>query len=176
MNGKNTTPYTLAKDRDLSPRVALWFSMMKEVRKRLLRKLDSLSDEEIDYTPDERRIETIGTLLLHIAAVEWGWIFGDIDGKETDFEKWKHAFALVPNVNLPQLKGQGKEFYLNRLSDVREEVHQRLKRLHDDDLDKLVTSEGEKFSIEWILFHLVEHEAIHVGQISVLSRMYRRRS
>ncbi len=176
MNDKNTTPYTLAKDRDLSPRVALWFSMMKEVRKRLLRKLEPLSDEELDYTPDERQIETIGTLLLHIAAVEWGWIFGDIDGKEVDFEIWKHGFALRPEVDLPQLKGQGKDFYLNRLSDVREEVHQRLKRLQNDDLDRLVTTEGETFSIEWILFHLVEHEAMHVGQISVLSRMYRTKS
>jgi uncharacterized damage-inducible protein DinB len=176
MNKKKTTPHILVKDRDLSPRVALWFSMMREVRKRLLRKLESLSDEEIDYTPDEQKIETIGTLLLHIAGVEWGWIFGDIDGKEVEFEKWKHAFALSPDVDVPQLKGQGKEFYLNRLSEVREEVHQRLKRLKDDDLDRLVTSEGKKYSIEGILFHLLEHEAIHVGQISVLSRMYRKKS
>ena len=176
MTDNSTAPHALERDLDLAPRVAIWFSMMKEVRKRLLRKLESLNDEEIDFTPDERKIESIGTLLLHIASVEWGWIFGDIDGKEVDFDKWKHAFALVPKMNLPQLKGQGKEFYLNRLSEVREAVHQRLRRLQDVDLDTLVTDEGEKYSIEWILFHLVEHEAIHVGQISVLSRMYRKKS
>ncbi len=176
MNDKKSTPYTLEKDRNLSPRISLWFSMMREVRKRLLKKLEPLSDEEIDYTPDERKIETIGTLLLHIAGVEWGWIFQDLDGKEMDFEKWKHGFALLPNVDLPQLKGKGKEFYLNRLSEVREEVDQRLKRLQDDDLDRIVTFEGEEHSIEWILFHLVEHEAMHVGQISVLSRMFRKKS
>ena len=176
MNDKNTTTYTLVKDRGLSPRVALWFSMMQDVRKWLLQMMESISDEEIDYTPDERKIETIGTLLLHIAGVEWGWIFGDIDGKEVEFEKWKHAFALSPDVDVPQLKGQGKEFYLNRLSEVREEVRERLKRLQDDDVDRLVTSEGKKYSIEWILWHLVEHEAVHVGQISVLSRMFRKKS
>lgn len=176
MNGKNSSAYTLVKDRGLSPRVALWFSMMQDVRKWLLQMMESLSDEEIDYTPDEQKIETIGTLLLHIAGVEWGWIFGDIDGKEVEFEKWKHAFALSPDVDVPQLKGQGKEFYLNRLSEVREEVRERLKRLQDDDLDRLVTSEGKKYSIEWILWHLVEHEAVHVGQISVLSRMFRKKS
>ncbi|MFX1577800.1 MAG: DinB family protein, partial [Promethearchaeota archaeon] len=116
---------------------------------------------------------TIGTLLLHIAGVEWAWIFGDIDGKEVDYEKWKHAFALAPDVNIPQLREQRKDFYLNHLSEVREEVYQRLKRFQDDDLDKIVKSEGRKHSIEWILFHLVEHEAIHVGQVSVLSRLYR---
>jgi uncharacterized damage-inducible protein DinB len=176
MKDKKSTLFTLVKDRDLSPRVALWFSMMQDVHKWLLQMIESLSDEEIDYTPDERKIETIGTLLPHIAGVEWGWIFGDIDGKEVEHEKWKHAFALSPDVDVPQLKGQGKEFYLNRLSEVRDEVYQRLNRMQNDDLDKLVTSEGKKFSIEWILYHLIEHEAIHVGQISVLSRMFRKES
>ncbi|MFX1577953.1 MAG: DUF664 domain-containing protein, partial [Promethearchaeota archaeon] len=82
MNHKSSTPDTLEKHKDLSPRVALWFSMMEEVRKRLLKKVEGLSDEEIDFTPNEQNIETIGTLLLHIAGVEWAWIFGDIDGKE----------------------------------------------------------------------------------------------
>lgn len=173
MNHKSSTPYTLEKHKDLSPRVDLWFSMMEEVRKRLLKKVEGLNDEEIDFTPNEQNIETIGTLLLHIAGVEWGWIFGDIDGKDVEYEKWKHAFAMAPDVNIPQLRGQRKDFYLNRLSEVREEVYQRLKRFQDEDLDKVVTSEGKKYSIEWILFHLVEHEAMHVGQVSVLSRLYR---
>jgi uncharacterized damage-inducible protein DinB len=173
MNHNGSTPSTLKKNKDLSPRVALWFSMMEEVRKRLLKKVEGLSDEEIDFTPNEQTIETIGTLLLHIAGVEWAWIFGDIDGKEVDYEKWKHAFALAPDVNIPQLREQRKDFYLNHLSEVREEVYQRLRCFQDDDLDKIVTSEGRKYSIEWILFHLVEHEAIHVGQVSVLSRLYR---
>ncbi|MFX1566066.1 MAG: DinB family protein [Promethearchaeota archaeon] len=176
MNHQATKPSTLEKDKELSPRVALWFSMMQEVRQRLLKKLEPLGDEEIDYTPDDQKIETIGTLLLHIAGVEWSWIFGDIDGKEVEYEKWKHAFALAPDMNIPQLRGQRKDFYLKRLSEVRKEVYQRLKQFQDDDLDKLVTSEGKKHSIEWILFHLVEHEAIHVGQVSVLSRLYRKKS
>ena len=72
----------IALDRrgDLSPRIAFIFSMMARVRSRLLRVAEGLMDEEIDYSPDMERIETIGTLLLHIAAVEWSWIFEDIDG------------------------------------------------------------------------------------------------
>ncbi len=168
------TTFLLRKDPSLPPRIATWVSMMEEVRRRLLKTVEPLSDAAIDYTPDERSVETIGTLLLHIAAVEWSWIFEDIDGKEMDYEKWKYAFALRPEVDLPQLKHQGKEFYLTRLSAVRDEVYQRLLCMKDRDLDVLVGSGEERYNIEWILFHLIEHESMHLGQVSMLSRLYRR--
>ncbi|MFX1254234.1 MAG: DinB family protein [Promethearchaeota archaeon] len=170
MNNKKDT---LERAANLSPRVATWYSQMEKVRKRLLEKVEKIADKALDFTPKERNFETIGTLLLHIAAVEWSWIFEDIDGKEMDFEEWKYAFALRPSVNLPQLTGQGKQFYLNRLHKVRDEVYQRLIRLDDQDLDQIIEdSSGYQVSIEWILFHIIEHEAMHVGQIGMLSRLY----
>lgn len=161
----------LEKSQNLSPRVAIWYSQMEEQRNRLFRMVEELDDEMLDFVLDERKIETIGTLLLHIAAVEWSWIFEDIDGRTMDFQHWKHAFALRPTVDLPQLKGKNKEFYLDRLAKVREEVYQRLVKLIDQDLDKIVGSDQDQFSIEWILFHILEHEAMHVGQINLLSRL-----
>lgn len=164
--------HTLECDESLSPRVARWFSQMEEVRKKLLKTIAKMSDDELDFTPDERNVETIGTLLLHIAAVEWSWIFEDIDGKEMSFEEWKFAFPLRPEVTLPQLKGQGKKFYINRLNNVRHDVYQRLLKLNDSDVDRMVGTE-EKYSIEWILFHIIEHEITHLGQIILLSRLFR---
>ncbi|MFW9945173.1 MAG: DinB family protein, partial [Candidatus Sifarchaeia archaeon] len=73
---------TLDREDGLSPRVALLYSMMEKVRGRLFSRIESLSDVDIDYSPHGRSIETIGTLLFHIAAVEWSWIFEDIGGKE----------------------------------------------------------------------------------------------
>jgi uncharacterized damage-inducible protein DinB len=157
--------------KELTPRVALWYSIMQEMRERLLKTVKDLTLEELDYTLNERKVETIGTLLLHIAGVEWGWIFGDIDGQEMEFEKFKHAFALAPEVNIPQLKGQELQFYIDKLNKTRLEVYQRLVKFMDDDLDKIVESEGKKFSVEWILFHLIEHEAMHIGQILLLKRL-----
>jgi uncharacterized damage-inducible protein DinB len=51
---------------------------MTEIRERLLNIIEDLDEEALDYTPSERKVETIGTLLLHIAAVELGWILEDI--------------------------------------------------------------------------------------------------
>lgn len=163
--------HMLEKSQDLSPRVATWYSQMEEQRKRLFRMVEELDDGMLDFSPDERKIETIGTLLLHIAAVEWSWIFEDIEGRTMDFQRWKHAFALRPTVDIPQLKGKTKDFYLDRLVKVREEVYQRLSKLNDHNLDQMVGSDQNKFSIEWILFHILEHEALHIGQINLLLRL-----
>jgi uncharacterized damage-inducible protein DinB len=164
--------YKLIRDRELSPRVALWFSQMQEIRNELFSKINEINVELLDFTVNERKIETIGTLLLHIAAIEWSWIFEDIDGLEMDFDEWKHAFPLRPDVNLPQLKGKGKKFYLDKLEKVRLEVYNRLRNFKDEDLDQLVGSDEKKYTIEWILHHLVDHEIWHLSQISLIVRLF----
>ncbi len=172
MDGKSKKTLRKTEFEELSPRVALWYSVMHETRERLFRVLRDLTQEELDYTPNERKFETIGTLLLHIAAVEWSWIFEDIGGKEMDYEEFKHAFALRPEVNIPQLKDQSIQFYIDKLKEIREDVYQRLANFEDDDLDKIIGSDSDKHSIEWILFHIVEHEAMHIGQIQLLRRLF----
>ncbi|MFX0202061.1 MAG: hypothetical protein ACFFCW_38610 [Candidatus Hodarchaeota archaeon] len=67
-------------------------------------------------------------------ALEWSWIFEDIDGRTMDFERWKYAFPLRPTVQLPQLRGKGTQFYLGHLAEVRKEVYQRLRKQNDQDL------------------------------------------
>ena len=103
MNGDMKKIIVLEKKDELSPRVAVYFSMMEKVRERLLKRVKGLSIKRLDFTPNEDRVESIGTLLLHIAAIEWSWIFEDIYGEEMDYEEWKHAFALREEI--PQLKG-----------------------------------------------------------------------
>ncbi|MFX0108874.1 MAG: DinB family protein [Candidatus Hodarchaeota archaeon] len=154
---------------ELSPRVAFLYALMEKTRERLLKRVEGLSVKDLDYSPHDESIETIGTLLLHIAAVEWSWIFEDMGGQEMDYEKWKHAFALREGI--PQLRGKNLKFYLDKLEEVRERVFSRLMAVSDDELDHLVDIGQAVVSIEWILFHLIEHEAMHVGQISVLRRL-----
>ena len=163
----------LEKDSHFPQSFTTLVAQLIQVRKELYYTLEKVSEESLDYTPNERKIETIGTLLLHIAAVEWSWIFEDIDKKKMDFEKWKYAFALRPTANVPQLKNKGMKFYIDQLESVRKEVLERLLQFSNSDIEKLVESDSIKYSIESNLYHLVEHEAIHIGQINLLNRMYK---
>ena len=176
MSEKQTEVFKLEKSPELSPRVATWYAIMMDSRKYLIEIIEGLEEEALDFTPHERKIETIGTLLIHIAAVEWSWIFEDIDGREMDFERFKYGFSLRPNNNIPQIKGKSKQFYLDELKDVREHVYKRLCQLKDEELETIVGTEEEKYTIEWIMFHIAEHEMMHIGQILLLRRMFRLQS
>lgn len=156
-----------------NPMRSRMIAMMEENRKRILKLLQSVTEEMIDYTPSTQEIESIGTLLDHIAAVEWSWIFEDIDKLEMDYEEWKYAFALREQSEVNQQVGKGRKFYIEKITKTREQVIQRLEQMNDHDLTQVIdTGENKKFTVEWILFHLINHEALHLGQISLLKRLY----
>ena len=167
-------PIRLNRDSTLSENVGLWYSQLKEVRKNLIDRVKAFEMELLDFTPDPKKVESIGTLLFHIAGVEWSWIFEDIDHKEMDMEEWKHAFPLRSWTNIDQINGKEIAFYLDLLEKVRTQVYERLKSLANAQLTDLAGAEEQKVTIEWIFFHLIEHESLHIGQISLLRRLYQK--
>lgn len=46
------------------------------------------------------------------------------------------------------------------------------KLAEEKNLSRIITVENREYSIEWILFHLIEHESMHIGQINFLLRLY----
>lgn len=172
MSDNESAVIDLQKSSELTPRVADYYSMMEKTREKLIERVQGLEMKQLDFTPISDRIESIGTLLLHIAAVEWSWIFEDINGQTMDYEKWKYGFALRERI--PQIYGKDISFYLDRLGEVRGAVFKKLKSLSDDQLRSLIEVDDVVVSIEWILFHLIEHEAIHIGQVSILLRLMER--
>lgn len=152
---------------------SLLISIMELIRGELIEDIRDLKVAQLDYTPDPKTVETIGTLLMHIAGVEWSWIFEDINKKEMDMEEWKYAFPLRKFVNIDQIKNQKIDFYLNKLHEVRKEVLDYLKTVDENFLHSNVDSEGKTFQISWIIAHLIHHEAMHQGQVGLLKRLYK---
>ncbi|MDH5404446.1 MAG: DinB family protein [Candidatus Heimdallarchaeota archaeon] len=158
---------------NLSKHLGLMFAQMEFVRSKLLERVCNYDLATLDFTPDDRKVETIATSLYHIAAVEYSWIFEDIFGEDMDFEEWKHGFALRSGIDIDQIKGREISFYLDKLSELRSKVFEKLSTLDDRDMKREITVDGEVFDIEWILFHVMEHEMQHLGQIILTERLYR---
>ena len=158
-------------DEKLSPKLAEIYGMLTETRARLLEEVEGITQEQLDYTPDIKKFETIGTLLFHIAAIEFSWFFEDIFKEEMEYETWKYAFALRETLEPPQLTGKPLSFYLEKLQMLRDQVYDTLQTLKDEALQKVVDSGGRKFTVYWILHHIDQHEALHIGQINFLKRM-----
>lgn len=158
-----------------TPEIGKLVAMLDDTRRRTKRYIDGLTAEQLAWYPNDK-VESIGTILLHIAAVEHSYIQEDIMRRPMG-EEWKVAFPL--RFGLPQITGKQLDYFTERLDSVREDTKSVLKKLTDSDLKRIITplDPGEpqnaqiEFSIEYILYHLIGHEAHHRGQIAVQKRL-----
>jgi uncharacterized damage-inducible protein DinB len=162
-----------------SPQIGRYVAQLNEVRADLLHELDGLSVEQIDWHPDDKT-ESIGTLLLHLDAVEWSWIHQDIFGASDDKYPGSWAEAMPIRVGVPQVQGRPLAAYLEQLAASRARTLEALRGFTDADLARQV-GEGDPprglephsvlYTIDWIIWHIIEHEATHVGQVELLRRL-----
>ncbi len=159
---------------EFTPQIGLFVAQMEELRRETKRYVQDLSAEQLSWHPTPK-VESMGTLLLHIAAVELSWIQEDILRQPMD-EEWRIAFPI--RYGTPQLTGESLAFYVEKLDAVRSQVRPMLQTLQDNDLERTITpldaagdANRTEYSIRWILFHLIDHEAHHKGQIAQLKRL-----
>lgn len=162
---------TCAPAAGYAPGIGRYVAQLAETRAELLRQVAGLTPSQLSWHPDDAT-ESIGTQLLHVAAVEWSWVFEEIFRRSADdHDGWDEAFPI--RFGLPQVSGQPLAYYTDRLDRVRREVLTALTELTEDDLPRLVpgSDSPDRFSIDWILFHLVHHEAHHACQVELLVRL-----
>jgi len=162
---------------ELPPRVALVWGMMEAIREQTLKFVSGLSEKELS-TRAAPGAHTIGTLLTHIAETELSWIKDVVLQKPmTKEEKEEFRSDLYGKPDDPQAPAVPLEFFLENLERVRGLTKETVSRLKDADLETIRVEEGKEKryedSIGWILYHLVEHEAGHQGQIAMLKRLIR---
>lgn len=155
-----------------SPEIGRWLWALEEVRARTHRLIDGLDQRTLDWEGADGRENAIGSLLYHIADVEMGWLFGEILEKpfppqvRSDFpHKGRDAQG-----RLPRVLGVPLAEHLGRLKRSRTIALDTLRDIPIEDWRRLRHPTGEDYEVapEWVVFHLVEHEAGHAFQISSL--------
>lgn len=71
------------------------------------------------------------------------------------------------------LAGKTAADYLDLLGRARSATHRALRSWHDRGLAETRTVDGREVSLAWMLYHLVEHFAYHLGQIGQLLSLHR---
>lgn len=159
-----------------SPQVGTLVSMMNWMRMVVLRSVNGMTRDQLDYLHDPKA-NTIGAMLLHLAATEAFYRANTFDGRSeyNDVEKAKWGAAMsLGDEGRKQIKGNGLEYYLDILNSTREATLAELKKRDDK---WLMTVDPHFFGnqptnnyCKW--FHVVEHESNHNGQIKwIKSRM-----
>jgi uncharacterized damage-inducible protein DinB len=172
--GRSRTVISCDPPPGFSPGIGRYVAQLTETRQELLRQVEGLTPAQLSWHPNDL-VESIGTQLLHVAAIEWSWIFEDIFGRPgEEYTGWEEALPI--RLGLPQVVGRPLEEYLATLDQVRRDAFEALRGLTDEDLPKLRPEhpsepDDRQYTIDWVLFHLVQHEAHHAGQVELMVRV-----
>jgi DinB family protein len=160
------------------PEIGRWLWALQDVRRRYtMRLVQDLDPRLVDWEGPDGQENAIGSLLYHIARVELGWLYTDLKGLtelppavKPDFpfpSTAPDSKRLTPVLGIPLAEhvarlDRSRAVFLQELRGISPAEWRRARRPSD------VERVNYEVTPEWVVFHLVEHEAGHAFQISSL--------
>ncbi len=155
-----------------SPQISILVSQLDWMRRVGLTRVERLTQEDLDWLPGPDG-NTIGALLLHLAASETYYQIHTFDGlpwantSQEIKKRWGPAMRLG-DLGRRLVKGHDLTFYVDALEEVRERTLTELGKR--DDLWLMSIDENWFWGptnnfCKW--FHICEHESHHLGQIDL---------
>jgi len=154
-------PFTPFRPKLGSMKLLDLFSNYFTVRAELIAAVRNLTPEQMAFTAPNHP-NSIGWLLVHIAETEYWWI-ADVALGQADHSRYE---TFKPDMNLPDV--------LTLLDEMHELTRHYLDVTELEDWDTIfypIPDRAEKVSARWLVWHVVEHQARHRGQVFMLLRM-----
>jgi uncharacterized damage-inducible protein DinB len=159
-----------------TPQIGTLVSMLTYMQTAVFGFVKGLSQADLDYLFDANA-NTIGALLLHLAATETYYSMNTFENEKWDSwsddlkKKWDPAMNLG-DAGRKTIKGHDLDYYLNTLNETRAHSLAEFKKRDDAWLLHGETEQfgKEKVNIYWKWFHVCEHQSHHAGQIAFLAK------
>jgi len=162
--------WLIGPQKGYTPEIGTLVSMLAFTRMQVLQNVKGLSQQDLDFLLDAKA-NTIGALLLHLAATET--YYGLNSFGVVKWDSWpdevKKKWDVPMNLDEPArkaIKGNNLDYYLNALHESREKNLAEFKKRDDKWLTVVDTDMGMNNFAKW--FHVAEHESNHDGQIKFL--------
>lgn len=148
--------------------------ILKDTRTTTLLTIRNLTTGELDWQ-HEKGWNTIGALLLHISAIEHYFRIVYVENRAlTAQENTELTPALDMGIYIPSLiTGKNIDDYLNELSISRQKLLVSLEKLTFENFSRTFRSKDydSECNLAWILYHMMEDEIYHRGQISMIGKI-----
>jgi len=133
------------------------FSHWSRVRKGLIEVIESFQDPDLSYCSYPGGWAA-GQIMVHIANAEEGWFRFVVT---SEIEEWPSHLQFE---NYPT-----RSEILEVLESVHTATESYLKSLTEEDLAaEILAPWGETFPLQWIIWHVIEHEIHHRGELSLI--------
>jgi hypothetical protein len=167
---QDDSPWIIGPKPGYSPQIGTLVSMLNFTRMQVVRNVQGMSQADLDFLLDAKA-NTIGALLLHLAATETYYGMNTFGGMKWD--SWsddiKKKWDIPMNLDEPArkaIKGNNLDYYLNALHESREKNLAEFRTRDDKWLAAVDKEFGANNFGKW--FHVAEHESNHDGQIKFL--------
>jgi len=158
------------------PVIARWLWLLTDIRRRTLEVVEGMDESLLAWRPDEEA-NSIGTLLYHIVAVELDWLYVEILERP---EYSAAVFELLPyemrdaTGRLTPVYGESLQQHLARMTASRQLLLDELRPMTAADFYRIRRLDPYDVTPEWALYHLLEHEAGHRGEMAEVRRQAER--
>lgn len=157
------------------PEIGQWLWALQDARQRTLEELSRLTPAMIDWLPPDNE-SSIGTILYHLTDIEADWLYVEV--LEQSFPPEVTALFPYPTRDeqgrLTQVQGFRLDQHLNRLETVRSLLLEVYQQMDLPEFRRVRSLEGYDVTPEWVLHHLMQHEAEHRSQIGGLRVRFER--
>ena len=150
-----------------TPLIGTTVSMLEDLKERVTGSVENLTIRETDFLLDEQA-NRIGAMILHLAATEKHYQVYTFEGRSLNAEE-SEVWNLPQNLGeaaREQLKGKPIKYYLDIWNEVRIETLRLLKTKDDEWFKGKV--ENSRMNNHWAWYHVMEHQANHMGQIRLI--------
>ncbi len=158
-----------------TPQIGTMISMLTWMQRAVVEPVQGMSVADLDYLFDAHA-NSIGALLLHLAATETYYQLNTFEGMKWDSwpdavkQKWDAAMNLG-DAGRKTIRGNKLDFYLDALQAAREKTLADFRKRDDAWFMAVDESWGwgpTNNFCKW--FHVCEHESHHAGQIDMLKK------
>ena len=142
-------------------------SMLDNLKKRVERHVVNLDQEGTDFLLDENA-NSPGAIIYHLAATEAYYQVYTFEGRgfnAEEKEKWETALSLGEEAR-KEFKDKPMKYYMDIYDEVREKTKKLLKTKDDEWFKKT----SGNMSMHWAWFHVMEHQANHMGQLALITK------
>lgn len=162
-----------------------FLAQLDDLSRRLFEDLDSCKAAELSWQP-RRGANTIGMLLAHNAVVEVYWML--VATESFTPERLEEILGLtmdgdgipMPPGGTPpaQLRGRALVWYRALHDRARAFTAATVSRLKAADMDRVVRRRMRRANayhdcnLRWLLYHVLEHQAGHYGQMLLLRHLH----
>lgn len=149
--------------------IGRWLAALEDSRRRTMRILEDVDQFAIDWAAPGTA-DSIGTQLYHIAAIELDWLYVEV------LEQGSSAMAapLLPyDVRdaqglLTAVRNESIATHFDRLAQARQRLLDAFRGITIEDFRRPRSLPSYDVTPEWVIQHLMQHEAEHRSQIEAL--------